>query len=184
LELIYRRSPGHERNALVPATVEDMIVNYRTCEFTTVFRDGSPQTWPVTPLLLHDGRFLICTSIGLPQKALNVRRNPKVSMLFSEPTGSGVSKPGAVLVQGDAAVADGVFADVLADRDLAALTQTVLDRQPRGAMMSNWFGRRFFPFYYVRLLIHVTPRRLFSWSTPDGSSAPCELDLSELNHVG
>ena len=37
------------------------------------------------------------TSIGLPQKAFNIRRNPQVSLSFSEPTGSGVAKPGAVL---------------------------------------------------------------------------------------
>ena len=42
----------------------------------------------------------------MPQKAFNIRRNPKVSMLFSEPTGSGIDVPGAVLVQGDATAYD------------------------------------------------------------------------------
>jgi len=58
-----------------------MIREYRTCEFTTL-RNGAPQTWPVCPLLLGDGRFLIATNIGPPHKALNVRRNQKVSLLF------------------------------------------------------------------------------------------------------
>ena len=44
----------------------DIIRDYRTGEFTTLFRDGSPQTWPVSARLLSDGRFLLCTSIGLP----------------------------------------------------------------------------------------------------------------------
>jgi hypothetical protein len=44
----------------------DIIRDYRTCEFTTLFRDGSPQTWPVSARLLSDGRFLLCTNIGLP----------------------------------------------------------------------------------------------------------------------
>ena len=57
-----------------------IIQSYRTCEFTTVFRDGTPQTWPVSPLLLGDGQFLLCTSIGFPQKVFNIRRNPKVSL--------------------------------------------------------------------------------------------------------
>ena len=50
--------------------------------------------WPVTPRLLDDGRFLLTTSIGLPQKAFNIRRNPKVAMLFSEPTGSRMTEAG------------------------------------------------------------------------------------------
>lgn len=47
----------------------DVIENYFTCEFTTLSRDGSPVTWPVTPRILEDSRFLLTTSIGLPQKA-------------------------------------------------------------------------------------------------------------------
>jgi Pyridoxamine 5'-phosphate oxidase len=86
----------------MPGAALDIINDYFTCEFTTLSRDGSPQTWPVSPRLLTDGRLLLSTSIGLPQKAFNVRRNPKVSLLFSEPTGSGIKQPGAVLIQGDA----------------------------------------------------------------------------------
>lgn len=86
----------------MPASFLDIIDKYFTCEFTTLSRDGAPVTWPVTPRLLDDGRFLLTTSIGLPQKAFNIRRNPKVSMLFSEPTGSGIAEPGGVLIQGDA----------------------------------------------------------------------------------
>ncbi len=29
----------------------------------------------------------------MPQKAFNIRRNPKVSLLFSEPMGSGIAQP-------------------------------------------------------------------------------------------
>jgi hypothetical protein len=101
----------------VSAAVE-IIDRYFTCEFTTLSRDGSPVTWPVSPRLLADGRFLLTTSIGMPQKAFNIRRNPKVSLLFSEPTGSGVSTPGAVLVQGDATAEDRIVTDVSADEDL------------------------------------------------------------------
>ncbi len=56
-----------------------IVRGYRTCEFTTVSRDGMPQTWPVSALLLNDARILVSTSIGFPQKAFNIRRNPKVS---------------------------------------------------------------------------------------------------------
>jgi hypothetical protein len=144
----------------------DIIDNYFTCEFTTLSRDGSPQTWPVSPRLLADGRLLLTTSIGLPQKAFNIRRNPKVSLLFSEPTGSGISEPGAVLIQGDAIAEDRIVTDVSSDPDLAALMATVTKRQPAGAFWSTWLGRRVMWPYYMRILIYVTPRRALSWPNP------------------
>jgi hypothetical protein len=162
----------------------DTIDNYFTCEFTTLSRDGSPQTWPVSPRLLTDGRLLIATSIGLPQKALNVRRNPKVSLLFSEPTGSGIKQPGAVLIQGDATSEDRILTDPLSDPEFAALAETVSTRQPAGALWTTWLGRRLWWSYYMRLLIHVTPRRALFWPTRDFTSAPEELDLSEVRRVG
>ena len=161
----------------------DIIDRYFTCEFTTLSRDGSPVTWPVSPRLQADGRFLLGTSIGMPQKAFNIRRNPKVSMLFSEPTGSGVASPGAVLVQGDATAEDRIVTDPSTDPDLAALLQTITRRQPAGAFWNTWVGRRLGWPYYIRLLIHVTPRRALFWPTRDFSTAPEELDISEVRRV-
>jgi hypothetical protein len=161
----------------------DIIEGYFTCEFTTLARDGSPVTWPVSPRLLADGRFLTTTSIGMPQKAFNIRRNPKVSMLFSEPTGSGVAEPGAVLVQGDATAEDRIVTDVSVDSDLEALSATVMGRQPAGAFWSSWLGKRVLPAYYQRILIYVTPRRALFWPTRDISAAPEELDLNEVRRV-
>jgi hypothetical protein len=168
----------------VASAAVEIIEKYFTCEFTTLARDGSPQTWPVSPRLLQDGRFLVGTSIGLPQKAYNIRRNPKVSMLFSEPTGSGVSKPGAVLIQGDATAEDRIVGDLMADPDLAALAQTVFARQPAGAFWSTWPGRRLWWSYYLRILIYVTPRRALFWPTRDFTARPEELDLKEVRRVG
>lgn len=162
----------------------DIIDNYFTCEFTTLSRDGTPVTWPVTPRLLDDGRFLVTTSIGLPQKAFNIRRNPKVGLLFSEPTGSGIAAPAAVLIQGDATAEDRIVTDTSDDPDLAALMDTVTKRQPAGAFWSSWVGRRLMWPYYLRLLMYVTPRRALFWPTRDFTSAPEELDLSEVRRVG
>jgi hypothetical protein len=161
----------------------DIINDYFTCEFTTLSRDGLPQTWPVSPRLLADGRLLLTTSIGLPQKAFNVRRNPKVSLLFSEPTGSGVKQPGAVLIQGDATSEDRIVTDPLENPEFAALAETVSARQPAGNLWTTWLGRRLWWSYYMRLMIYVTPRRAFFWPTRDFSSAPEELELSEVRRV-
>jgi hypothetical protein len=168
----------------VSSAALDIIDNYFTCEFTTLSRDGSPSTWPVSPRLLTDGRLLLTTSIGLPQKTFNIRRNPKVSMLFSEPTGSGIAEPGALLIQGDAVAEDRIVTDVSSDPDLAALMETVTARQPAGAFWSSLLGRRVFWAYYMRILIYVTPRRALFWPTRDFTVAPEELTVSEVRRVG
>jgi Pyridoxamine 5'-phosphate oxidase len=162
--------------------VVQIIREYRTCEFTTI-SNGAPQTWPVSPLLLKDGRFLIATNIGLPQKALNVRRNPKVSLLFSDPTGSGIAQPGAVLIQGDATAEDRIVTDISSEPDLAALAETVFTRQPAGSFMLSRLGRRLFPYYFMRILIHVIPRRTYVWPTRDFTRPPQQIDLTELRGV-
>lgn len=160
-----------------------IIRDYRTCEFTTL-RNGSPQTWPVSSLLLNDGRFLITTGIGLPQKALNVRRNFKVSLLFSDPTGSGVDEPGAVLVQGDATSQDRIVADISSDPNFTALAATVTSRQPASFFMTSRVGRRLFPYYWMRIPIYVTPRGVYFWPARDFTKPPQHLDPEELRGVG
>jgi Pyridoxamine 5'-phosphate oxidase len=161
----------------------DVIDGYFTCEFTTLSRTGSPQTWPLAARLLPDGRFLLSTSIGLPQKAFNIRRNPRVSLLFSNPTGSGVAKPGAVLVQGDATAEDRIVTDLTADPELAAYVETICARQPASAFMSSRLGRRMFWAYYMRILIYVTPRRALHWPDLDFTRTPVELDLGQVRRV-
>ena len=47
---------------------------------------------------------MLTTSIGLPNKAFNARRDGRISLLFSDQTASGLQDPPAVLVQGDAEV--------------------------------------------------------------------------------
>jgi hypothetical protein len=168
----------------MPVSFLDIINKYYTCEFTTFSRDGSPVTWPVSPRLLDDGRFLLTTSIGLPQKAFNIRRNPKVSMLFSEPKGSGVADPGAVLIQGDATADDRIVTDVSSDKNFVELAETLTIRQPAGALWSTWIGRRMWWSYYMRILIYVTPRRAWFWPNRDFASSPEELNLGEVRHVG
>lgn len=167
----------------VPGPVLDIIDNYRTCEFSTLSRDGTPQTVPVSPILLDSGRLFVASSIGLPQKAFNIRRNPRVSMLFSDPTGSGITEPGAVLIQGDAVAEDRVVADVNEVPELRRAVTILSARQPAGAFMSSRLGRVLFPAWYMRILIYVTPRRALFWPTRDFTSSPEVLDVEGLRRV-
>ena len=143
-----------------------MLSRFLCCEVSTLTPDGAPLTWPAVALYLPErGQFVLSTSIGFPVKALNLRRDPRVSLLFSDATGSGLTDPPHVLVQGHALVSD----DVLTwGGDLTAHWARVNALQP----MSRYFTRTpmvrwFMGFYYQRLLIHITPDRIRWWPTTD-----------------
>jgi hypothetical protein len=116
------------------------------------------------------GQFMTTTSIGLPDKALNIRRNPRVSLLFSDPTGSGLFDPPAVLVQGDAVAPDEIKTSIGGFENEITL---VYRRQPAGTMYtSNPAMRWFSDWYFMRLEITITPRRILWWEHGDVSSTP------------
>jgi hypothetical protein len=165
---------------VVPPQVQAVFREVRTCEFTTLARDGTPITWPTVALYQPTrARFVITTSIGLPQKAFNVRRCSRVTMLYSDPTGSGLAAPPAVLVQGDAVCPDQV---VTRSEELDALLRLVMVRQPVSARYSaNPLARYLSDWYLMRLLIYVTPRRIRWWPHGDFSRPPAE---PEVDHVG
>ena len=80
---------------------------YLTCEFATFSKDGTPIAWPVSALYQPESTtLLVSTTIGFPQKAINVRRDPRVSALYSDPTGSGSDDGVQVLLQGTAVCTD------------------------------------------------------------------------------
>ena len=163
----------------LPPEVEAVFREFRTCELSTLARDGTPITWPTLPFWRPgEGRFLITTSVGLAQKALNVRRDGRVALLFSNPTASGLDRPPAVLVQGDAEAPDEVVTSVREDADLLKL---VFKRQPAGRFYSsNPITRRLFDWYYMRLLIWVTPRRIRWWPEGDFAREPREVEHARL----
>ena len=92
-------------SAMPPSDPRSSVLDrYRTCEFATLSKSGVPIAWPTATLHRADGTFLITTSIALPQKAYNIRRDGRVAMLFSEPTASGLVGAPQVLVQGTRAL--------------------------------------------------------------------------------
>jgi hypothetical protein len=134
-----------------------LIDAYHTCELLTVGRDGTPIAWPTVAVRRPDGTILISTSIGLPQKAVNIRRDERVALLFSDPTGSGLRAPDQVLVQGTATCPDEI---VTGTGPWGDLWLRVRERQPSSNYHRVPGMRRLMDFYYMRLLITVTPARV------------------------
>ena len=93
--------------ATLPQEVRDAFGRFVTTEFTTIDARQQPIVWPVTPYYAPGATTLdTTTGLGYPKKANDARRNPHVSMLFSDPTGSGIESGIQVLVQGTAEVDD------------------------------------------------------------------------------
>ena len=131
-----------------------VLAAYRTCEFATVSRRGTPIAWPIVTWQRPDGSFVLTTSIALPQKAYNIRRTPEVAMLFSDATASGMTDPPQILVQGTASCPDEVVTDV---SSLPEYWIRLMRRQPSSKSLSSIVGRRLMDFYYLRLIITITP---------------------------
>lgn len=134
--------------------IDSAVDAYRTCEFATLSKDGIPLTWPTSAKRQDDGTFLITTSLGFPQKAFNIRRDSRVALLFSEPTGSGLANPAQVFVTGTAVCPDDV---VTSPAGLESYWAMLFERQPSSRAYLIPPFRWLMDWYYQRLLITITP---------------------------
>jgi hypothetical protein len=100
-------------------------------------------------------------------------------MLFSDPTASGLDHPPSVLIQGDATVSKAVETWT---PELEQLWKMLHVRQPSSAMYSaNALTQALFDWYYMRLLISVTPCHIRWWE--NGNMATMAQTL-EVSYVG
>ena len=144
-----------------------MFDRFVTTELTTVDSAGQPITWPVTPYYQPgDPCIDVTTGLGYPKKANDAQANPLVSLLFSDPTGSGLTDPPTVLVQGSAEVDD---RDLEANRERYARESAEKLPDAEAAPAPSRF-RQFFSWYFTRIYIHVRPERVYVW--PPGRRTP------------
>ncbi|OQR64524.1 pyridoxamine 5'-phosphate oxidase [Streptomyces maremycinicus] len=130
---------------------------YRTCEFVTLGRDGTPLAWPTAVRRREDGTLLLTTSLAFAQKALNIRRDGRVALLFSDPTGSGLDHPPQIFVGGRAECPDQIMTGPQGAEDYWRM---LFERQPHSRSYVSAPMRRLMDWYYLRLLITVTPEQV------------------------
>jgi hypothetical protein len=163
----------------LPQDVQAVFERFITTEYTTIDRHGQPITWPVTPYY-HGGEGCIdvTTGIGYPKKADDARANPRVSLLFSDPTGSGIEKPPMVLVQGTARVDE---EDLKANHE--RYYRESLAKLPGAKQaMPPKFLHRFMDWYLDRIYVHVWPERVYVWPEGDATREP-ELFDARIEEV-
>ena len=145
----------------LPTELQQAAERYLTSEFVTIDARGRPIVWPVTPYFrAGEGCIDVTTGVGYPKKADDAARNPHVALLFSDPTGSGMTGAPMVLVQGTARVDD---TDLDAnreryEREMAEKLPALHALAPTGAL------KRFFSWYYDRIYLHVRPERVYVWA--------------------
>jgi hypothetical protein len=159
----------------IPSEVEAVFREFRTCEFTTVNKQRQPLTWPIEPFFREeDGRLIVTSSIAFPVKSQNARRHPKVALLFSDPTGSGLQDPPAVLVHGDA-----IVEELTGDPDWSydMFRESVLRQPNTRKFVGNPIAQRLFLFQYQRIAVISQPRRLLIWPHGDFTALPTKIEL-------
>jgi hypothetical protein len=142
----------------IDARVSEILAEVRVLELAALNRDGVPHVWPMSGSWVPEsGHIIITTPPAYPQKVFNIRRDGRVSLFYSDFTGSDLPGTHAVLVQGIASAP----ATVAGPHDIPDYWRTLFRRTPslvddlappehRGAM--DW--------YYWRLPIFVTPKRV------------------------
>src|SRR5215211_603942 len=146
--------------AALPQEVQEAFERFITCEYATIGPRQQPIVWPVTPYCPRGAATIdVTTGLGYPKKADDAKRNPRVALLFSDATGSGLERKTTVLVQGAAEV-DERDLDANAeryDRESTSKLPIVKKESPPKFMRGplRW--------YYARIYVKVRPERVFVW---------------------
>jgi hypothetical protein len=165
--------------ATLPPEVQRVFESFVTTEFTSIDRHGRPITWPVTPYYRPGGPCIdVTTGLGYPKKANDALANPKVALLFSDPTGCGMERAPQVLVQGTADVDD---RDLEANRERYARESVEKLPEMRKMLPPNRI-RGLFNWYFTRIYVHVRPERVYVWEDGDASKEP-ELFDAHMEEV-
>ena len=142
-----------------PAVLDD-AVRFITTEYASLTTASAPITWPVTPYA-GAGTIDVSTGLTYPLKAERARRDPRVALSFSNPVGSGLADAPVIVVQGLATVRD---ADLRANS--ARYLREWAEKLPASYAKTPDFVLAQMAWYWTRIWVEVTPRRILLW--PEG----------------
>ena len=148
----------------IPNWVRQVFDSYLVCEFTTI-SNGNPVTLPLLPFYdSGSGRLVVTSSILFSRKVENLRKNPRVSMLFSNPEGATTGKH-LVLVQGIAHPED-------ADLDHGWEQYLPYWRKKEPVIDALLAEREKFGWFWKRIIVQVEPKKISAWKNGDTSHPP------------
>lgn len=150
----------------IPEWIEDIFQSYLTAEFSYI--DGDiPRTIAVLPYYDPNRKsIVITTSPAFYRKVECVKRNPKVSILFSNSKFSGIGGNAVVLVQGLARVDEDI------DKNMNYIMYLMINQK------ENWkksvvakmveelmspLAKRVMDWYVYRIVIEIKPERILFW---------------------
>jgi hypothetical protein len=163
----------------LPPEVREVFERFVTTVLVTTDSRGQPIVWPVTPYCGQgDPTIDVTTGIGYPKKAEDARRNPRVGLCFSDPTGSGIESGIRVLVQGMAEVDD---RDLKANRERYR-RESIRKSPAIKGMLPPKLVEGAFGWYFERIYIKVRPERVFVWPDGDPMQEP-EVQDSHIEEV-
>ncbi len=148
----------------VPSWTKDVFENYLICEFTTISKER-PVTFPL--LYFYEpntGVFTVTSSILFSKKIEHMKKNSKVSLLFSNPAGSRIDKH-AVLVQGIAKCED-------SDLDHGWERFLPYWRKKEPYIDGFLAEREKFGWFWKRIVVQVEPQKVTTWKNADMGKPP------------
>jgi len=144
---------------MIPSWIEEVFEKYLTANLTTFAgSQRQPVSFPLGVGYSRDeGEFWTTTGVYYQKKADNIRKNPRVSLLFSYPLGSGFppDRTPVILVQGDARV----FSEDLEEnfKKLLEVAPLWIKKQPAFArFFKSRIRRKLKEPYLLRLFIIIT----------------------------
>ena len=166
----------------IPEWIEEVFEKYLTAVFTYLDVEN-PRLIAVLPY--YDAKkksIVITTSPAFYKKVSCVKKNPRVSVLFSNSKYSGVEEKAVVLVYGVAKVNENLEENMNYINDLMSnmgecWKKTVLAKMVKELMSP--LAKRLMDWYLYRIVIEVKPQKLLIWRDGNLENVPEVLEVAD-----
>ncbi|MEM2787323.1 MAG: hypothetical protein QXJ58_03510 [Archaeoglobaceae archaeon] len=174
------KSEEIRKSVEIPEWIEDIFDRYLTAEFT--YLDGdTPRTIAVLPY--YDSKrksIVITTSPAFYKKVSCVKRNPMVSILFSNSKYSGIEGNAVVLVYGLAKVDEDIEKNMSYIMNLMinqkdSWKKTVVAKMVEELMSP--MAKKLMDWYVYRIVIEVKPQKILVWQNGNLDKPPEVLEV-------